>query len=125
MKEKLSPHNFVMFAMKMYNNPHCSGIEEFKEDLSRIKYIKRLLIKYKKYGHLKERLILNHIIILQNVFGVEGCVRILFYKLNKDLHAPLKAFLEYLQYLPYEIPEADIHGINPDHRISKLLQRIK
>ena len=125
MKEKLSPHNFVMYAMKMYTNPHCSGIEEFKEDLSRIKYIKRLLIKYKKYGDLKERLILNHIIILQNVFGVEGCVRILFYKLSKELHSYLKAFLEYLQYLPYEIPEADIIGIHSDHRIMKTLQRIK
>ena len=85
MKEKLSPNNFVMYAMKMYNNPRCTGIEEFKEDLSRIKYIKRLLIKYKKYGDLKERLILNHIIILQNVFGVEGAVRILFYKLLPKL----------------------------------------
>jgi hypothetical protein len=125
MKEKLSPNNFVMYAMKMYNNPRCTGIEEFKEDLSRIKYIKRLLIKYKKYGDLKERLILNHIIILQNVFGVEGAVRILFYKLNKDLHSYLKAFLEYLQYLPYGIPEADIDDIHSDHRIIKLLQRIK
>jgi hypothetical protein len=125
MKERLSPNNFVMYAMKMYNNPHCTGIEEFKEDLSRIKYIKRLLIKYKKYGDLKERLILNHIIILQNVFGVEGAVRILFYKLNKDLHSYLKSFLEYLQYLPYGIPEADLESIHSDHRIIKLLQRIK
>lgn len=125
MKERLNPNNFVMYAMKMYQNPNCTGIEEFKEDLSRIKYIKRLLIKYKKYGDLKERLILNHIIILQNVFGVEGSVRILFYKLNKDLHSYLKAFLEYLQYLPYEIPEADVRGINSDHRITKILQRMR
>jgi uncharacterized radical SAM superfamily Fe-S cluster-containing enzyme len=125
MKDKLNPNNFVMYAMKMYQNSSCTGIEEFKEDLSRVKYIKRLLIKYKKYGDLKERLILNHIIILQNVFGVEGSVRILFYKLNKDLHSYLKAFLEYLQYLPYQIPEADIHGIHSDHRIVKILQRLK
>jgi len=125
MKEKLNPRNFVIYAMKMYSNPHCTGIEEFKEDLCRVKYIKRLLIKYKKYGDLKERLILNHIIILQNVFGVEGCVRILFYKLNKDLHPYLKAFLEYLQYLPYEIPEVDIHTLNSDHRVVKILQRLK
>jgi hypothetical protein len=125
MKERLNSNNFVIYAMKMYSNPNCTGIEEFKEDICRVKYIKRLLIKYKKYGDLKERLILNHIIILQNVFGVEGCVRILFYKLNKDLHSYLKAFLEHLQYLPYEIPEADIHGIHADHRIVKLLQRVK
>ena len=125
MKDKLNSNNFVIYAMKMYSNPNCTGIEEFKEDICRVKYIKRLLIKYKKYGDLKERLILNHIIILQNVFGVEGCVRILFYKLNKDLHSYLKAFLEYLNYLPYEIPEADIHGIHSDHRIVKILQRLK
>lgn len=125
MKDKLNPNNFVMYAMKQYSNPTFTGIEEFKEDICRVKYIKRLLIKYKKYGDLKERLILNHIIILQNVFGVEGCVRILFYKLNKDLHSYLKAFLEFLQYLPYEIPEVDIHAIHADHRIVKTLQRLK
>lgn len=125
MKERLNPNNFVMYAMKMYSNPTCTGIEEFKEDICRVKYIKRLFIKYKKYGDLKERLILNHIIILQNVFGVEGCVRILFYKLSKDLHSYLKSFLEYLQYLPYSIPEVDIHEIHSDHRINKLLQRLK
>jgi hypothetical protein len=114
-----------MYAMKMYSNPLCTGIEEFKEDILRVKYIKRLLLKYKKNNDLKERLILNHIIILQNVFGAEGCTRILFYKIPKELHSYLKAFLEYLQYLPFEIPEVDLSTINSDHRILKLLQRIK
>lgn len=125
MKDRLSPNNFVLYAMKMYSNPLCTGIEEFKEDIMRIKYIKRLLLKYKNNGELRERLILNHLIILQNVFGAEACTRILFYKLPRDLHSYLKAFLEYLQYLPVEIPEIDLSKINTDHRILKALQRIK
>jgi len=125
MKDRLCPNNFVLYAMKMYSNPLCTGIEEFKEDICRIKYIKRLLLKYRKNGDLKDRLILNHLIILQNVFGAEGCTRILFYKLPKELHSYLKTFLEYLQYLPHEIPEVDLKNINLDHRIQKTLQRIK
>jgi len=100
MKEKLSPNNFVLYAMKMYSNPVCSGIEEFKEDISRVKYIKRLLLKFKKNNELRERLILNHLIILQNVFGAEACSRILFYKLPRELHSYLKTFLLYLNMMP-------------------------
>jgi hypothetical protein len=111
--------------MKMYSNPLCTGIDEFKEDIMRVKYIKRLLLKYKNNGELRERLILNHLIILQNVFGAEACTRILFYKLPKELHSYLKTFLEYLQYLPMEIPELDLSRVNTDHRILKALQRIK
>lgn len=125
MKDKLSPNNFVLYAMKMYSNPLCTGIDEFKEDIMRVKYIKRLLLKYKNNGELRERLILNHLIILQNVFGAEACTRILFYKLPKDLHSYLKTFLQYLQYLPVEIPELDLSRINTDHRILKALQRVK
>lgn len=125
MKDKLSPTNFVLYAMKMYSNPLCTGIDEFREDILRIKYIKRLFLKYKNNGDLKDRLILNHLIILQNVFGAEACARILFYKLPKELHSYLKTFLEYLQYLPHEIPEVDLNKINTDHRIVKILQRIK
>lgn len=125
MKEKLNPNNFTMFAMKIYSNPLYTGIDEFKEDMYRIKYVKRLLLRYKKNHSLKERLILNHIIILQNVFGAEGCTRILFYKLNKELHPALKAFLEYLQYLPYSIPEVDLNEIQSDKIVLKILSKIK
>ena len=93
--EILNESNFVMYAMKLYDNPQCSGIEEFQEDLNRIKYIKRLLRRYHKTGVLKERLILNHIIIISNVFGIEGAVKILFYKIEKDLHSLLKTFLAF------------------------------
>lgn len=125
MKEKLNTNNFTIFAMKMYSNPLYTGIDEFKEDMHRIKYVKRLLLRYKKNHSLKERLILNHIIILQNVFGAEPCARILFYKLNKELHSALKAFLEYLQYLPYSIPEVNLNEIESDQKVLKALRKIK
>jgi hypothetical protein len=125
MKQKLTNDNFILYATKMYTNPSCTNINEFYEDLSRIKYIKRLLLRFKKGGELKERLILNHIIILQNIFGVEASVRILFFKLNTELHSPLKSFLEYLKYLPTYCPEADIEQIQQDHRIDKILRELK
>lgn len=122
--QRLDRDNFILYAMKTYTST-SSGLDDFYEDINRIKYIKRLLIKYKKYNDLKERLILNHIIILQNVFGAEACSRILFFKLHKDLHSYLKSFLEYLQYLPKYIPETDINTINTDHRIDKILKELK
>ncbi len=125
MKEKLCHNNFMLYAMKMYNNPVYTGAEEFREDMLRVKYIKRLLVKYKKRNDLKERLILNHLIILQNVFGAEACTRILFYRINKELHSYLKAFLQYLEYLPISIPEIDLGTINSDHRILILLGKLK
>ena len=101
--EILNESNFVMYAMKLYDNPQCSGIEEFQEDLNRIKYIKRLLRRYHKTGVLKERLILNHIIIISNVFGIEGAVKILFYKIEKDFWPMLKTFLIFLDRMPDRI----------------------
>ena len=125
MKYPLNNDNFFLYATKMYNNSSCSGVDEFYEDLSRIKYIKRLLIRFKKGGELKERLVLNHIIILQNIFGVEASVRILFFKLNPELYSPLKSFLVYLNYLPVYCPEASIDDIQTDHRIDKILRLMK
>jgi hypothetical protein len=122
--QRLDRDNFILYAMKMYSGT-SSGLEDFYEDINRIKYIKRLLIKYKKNNDLKERLILNHIIILQNVFGAEACSRILFYKLHRELHSYLKSFLVYLQYLPKYVPEVDINKINTDHRIDKILKELK
>jgi hypothetical protein len=122
--QKLDSDNFILYAMKMYSGP-TTGLEEFYEDLNRIKYVKRLLIKYKKTHDLKERLILNHIIILQNVLGVEACTRILFFKLHKDLHSYLKSFLAYLNYIPRYIPEVDLQTINTDHRVDKILKDLK
>ena len=80
MFDKLDDTNFMLFAAKYYDNPNCLGIEEFEADLNRIKYIKRLFRKYKDGGELRERLILNHLIVLYNVFYHEACTKILCLK---------------------------------------------
>jgi hypothetical protein len=125
MFHQLNDDNFIMFAMKHYENPSCKGFSEFKEDLNRIKYIKRLLLRYKKTKKIKERLILNHIIILGNVYGPLNCSRILFFKIPKELHSQLKSFLDYLRYTPEMLPEANIDAICNDKYILKLLVEIK
>jgi len=117
----LNEKNFLIFLIK---NSSFLDIQEFYNDLSRIKYIKRLLIRFKKSGDLKERLILNHIIILQNIFGAEICTRILFYKIPKDLHEMLKSFLIYLHYVPLNIPEVDLSKIRTNETIDKKLREI-
>lgn len=102
----LTDENFLLYAMKCYNSPNCV-INEFEGDLKRIKYIKRLIKKYKTTGDLKERLILNHIIVLSNVFGVEASVRILFFKLSEDDYPIIKSFLLFVNHLP-----KIVYGIN-------------
>ncbi len=124
-KEKLTKNNFLLYAMKHYNNPGCTGIDEFHEDLNRIKYIKRLLGRYDSKGSLKYRLLLNHIIILQNTFGAYHISRILFFKLESKYHSYLKTFLIYLQYLPEEIAEVDLEEIPIDHKILGMLGELE
>ena len=81
MFEKITPDNVMMYAMKHYNNPQGDNEKEFLDDMKRFKYIKRLLRKYQDNGPLKERLILNHIIVLNNVFGADACSTLLLFKL--------------------------------------------
>jgi len=121
----ITEDNFMVFAMKMYENPQCKDIEEFHEDLNRIKYLKRLFKKYKASGVLRERLILNHLIIFTNVFGITASNRILFSRIEKELHPYLKTFLVYLQLLPEKIPEADLISIPLDKRIIDRLRNIE
>jgi hypothetical protein len=89
--------------MREYINVQCIDIEEFYDDLKKIKYIKRLFNAYKNNGQLKERLILNHLIIFYNVFNVPAGTRILFYKIEKDFWPMLKTFLIYLDRMPDKI----------------------
>lgn len=105
-----------MYAMKNYTNPACSGIEEFYEDMNRVKYLKKLFQGYLNTGNLKERLILNHIIIIQNVLGVECGSRLLFFKIPPQAHSVLKTFLVFLNTMPEQskIPETDVVGITLD-----------
>jgi len=107
--KSLDDNTYMMYAMKNYDNPQCIGMDEFQEDLNRVKYIKRLFRKYQNNDILRERLILNHIIIFYNVFGIDAGTRILFYRIEKELHSLLKTFLVYLNYVPEnEIPEVDL-----------------
>ena len=101
--DDLNDDNFLMFAMREYNNMQCTDIEEFYDDLKKIKYIKRLFNVYKNNSQLKERLILNHFIIFYNVFTVQAGTRILFYKIEKEFWPMLKTFLIYLDRMPDKI----------------------
>jgi len=121
---ELNDDNYVLFAMKHYENPQCSGIEEFHEDLNRIKYLKRLLRKYKTHGVLREQLILNHLIIFYNVFGIEPATRLLFNRIEHDLHSFLKTFIVYLNNLPEKIPDTDLMMVPVDIRIANKLRKI-
>ena len=106
MIDGLNDDNFLIYAMKCYNAPHCI-LSEFESDIKRIKYLKRLFRRYKVTKSLKERLILNHIILLNNVFGPEATARILFYKIDERDYDILKTFLSYLNIMPDMI-----YGIN-------------
>jgi len=100
---ELTEENFIMYAMKYYDNPACKGMAEFLDDIKRFKYIKRLLGKYTSGKELKERLIINHMIVLNNLFGVEATTKMLFFKIDKKFWPQLKTFLVFLNYMPDKI----------------------
>ena len=99
MYEKITNENVIMFAIKHYDNPQCEGEKEFYDDMKRFKYIKRLLRKHKDTNVLKERLLLNHIIVLHNLFGSEACVTLLLFKVQREYWGTLKSFLLFLNIL--------------------------
>ena len=120
MYKKITSENVTMFAIRHYDNPHCEGEKEFYDDMKRFKYIKRLLRKYKETNILKERLILNHIIILRNLFGPEACVTLLLYKIQQEYLSTLKSFLLYLNM----IREDELSEIKEDLEILKALKEL-
>ena len=101
--DDLNEGNFLMFSMKEYNNIQCVDIEEYYDDLKKIKYIKRLFNIYLNDGQLKERLILNHLIVFYNVFPIHAGTRILFYKIEEHFWPMLKTFLIFLDRMPDKI----------------------
>lgn len=122
----LTEENFMEFCQRYYFNPECSGKNEFVDDLKRIKYIKRLLQKIHKHKTLKsirERLIINHLIILRNVFGEERCLRILFFKLEPKLHSYLKSFTVFLEFPNKDFPEVRYSVLNTDPRVDRKLSQ--
>ena len=129
MNEKLTDDNFLIYAAKHYDSTNCCSTDEFLEDLKRIKYIKKLLTRYIDTGELKEQLILNHIIVLNNMFGAEHICRILYLKL-KPYFEHITPFLILLNILPekmYDIGDeavVDIAMINIDSNIVDRLRKI-
>lgn len=100
MISELTEDNFIMYAIKHYDDPNCRGMNEFLDDLKRFKYIKRLFRKHSAGKELKERLIINHLIIIYNLFGPEAATRMLFFKTEKRFWSQLKTFLVFLNYMP-------------------------
>ena len=107
--EKVDESNALLYAAKHYENPNCFDTVEFYEDLNRFKYIKRLLNKYTESGDLKERLIINHLTIIYNVFGAEAGTRLLFLKLRDHLHL-IKPFLVLMGTCPEVVKAIGIEG---------------
>ena len=107
MIQKLNENNFLVYAMNHYDNPQCHSVQEFEEDLKRFLYLKKLFYRYKNKQELRERLILNHIIVLYNIFG-DSTTNMLFYKIDEDSWQALATFLIYLGRMPDKIPEHNI-----------------
>lgn len=107
MVEKLNEANFLIYAMHHYDNPQCHSLAEFEEDLKRFLYLKKLISRYKNNGELRERLILNHIIVLHNIFG-DFATKMLFYKIEEEHWNVLVTFLVYLDRMPESLPEYGI-----------------
>ena len=98
--DKITAKNFQAFAMKHYDDPQCEDLEDFQEDLRRFRYLKRLLHRYHENGELRERLMLNHLICIFNVFGYDACMRMLEFKIkNVNYWSSIKTMLLYLEYI--------------------------
>ena len=117
---ELNADNFLLFAIKNYENPQAVSEEDFHKDLNHFKYIKRLLKKYNKTGDLKTHLLINHFIVLYNIFG-EATTPMLFFKLDEDMWSQVKTFILFLNRLP-DYPKCYIHDIEVDEHCMNQLQ---
>ena len=118
----MNEDNYMMFAIKHYENPQAVTQEDFYEDLKKFKYIKRLLKRYQKSGELKSHLLLNHFICLYNVFD-DAATPLLFYKIDQDLWSVLKTFLVFLGRIP-EYPKTAIHDVPVDVHCLGILNKV-
>jgi hypothetical protein len=119
-KIEVTEENYLIVAAKHYNNPQCSSTDEFYADLDRIKYIKRIINRYLETGELSDRLLINHIIVFCNVFGIEIGVKMMAVKLDHKYWPVIKAFLVFLKY----IEPTDLVGISMDPNVIKVLREI-
>lgn len=120
--DELNDDNYLLFAIKFYENPHALTRDDFEDDLKKIKYVKRLLRRYHNTNTLKTHLILNHLTVLFNVFG-DAAVPLLFFNLERDLWSSIKSFLVFLHKLP-EFPRSEIDDIELDQYCLDQLENI-
>jgi len=120
--DELNEDNYILFAIKHYDNPQAVTQEDFFEDLSRFKYIKKLLRKYVRTGDLKTNLLINHFIIVFNIFN-DAALPLLFFKIEKELWSSMKTFLMFLNRVP-EYPKSFVDEIPVDEKCLKILQSI-
>lgn len=121
--------NVLMYAIKAYDKPNCI-MSEFQDDMKRFNYLKRLFQRYRKYNELREQLVLNHLIVLYNVFGPEVATRLLFYKMSKEDYSALKTYLLFLSCMPEKVrgikgQEIVSSEISVDMQIAETLRQIK
>ena len=100
--DDLTNDNILIYAVKAYDKPNCI-MSEFKEDMKRFNYLKRLFKRYRKIGELREQLVLNHLVVICNVFGPEVATRLLFFKMSKDDYSALKTYLLFLSCMPEKV----------------------
>jgi hypothetical protein len=129
MFDNLTNDNVVLYAIKAYDKPNCI-MSEFADDMKRFNYLKRLFQRYRKYDELREQLVLNHLVVIYNVFGPEVATRLLFFKMSKDDYSVLKTYLLFLSYMPERIKGikgTDIHSsdIPVDMNVAQTLRQIK
>ena len=127
--ENLTIDNVMIFALKAYDRPNCI-MSEFREDLKRFNYLKKLFRRYRKFGEIKERLVLNHLVVLNNVFGPEVATRLLFFIMSKDDYSALKTYLIFLSCMPERVIGIKGHDILSseipvDMTIAESLRKIK
>ena len=108
--DDLTNDNILLYAAKAYDKPNCI-MSEFKEDMKRFNYLKRLFKRYRKVGELREQLVLNHLVVICNVFGPEVATRILFFKMAKDDYSALKTYLLFLSCMPERVKGIKGHDI--------------
>jgi hypothetical protein len=119
---ELNEDNFLLFAIKNYENPQAVTKDDFDKDLNHFKYIKRLLKRYKNTGELKEHLLINHFMILYNIFG-QAATPMLFFKIDRELWPSLKSFLVFLNRLP-DYPRTEVHNVGIDLDCLNSLRKI-
>ena len=108
--DNLTNENVMVYSIKAYDKPNCI-MSEFKEDMKRFNYLKRLFKRYRKLGELREQLVLNHLVVLNNVFGPEVATRLLFFKMSKEDYSALKTYLLFLSCMPDKVRGIKGHDI--------------